>query len=169
MMKSTLRSILLAIATFVAGFAYSSHVASFLVQIENGGKVDIEVDKKHFRIPLAHAVDGYDVDCSKNYLVAWGKPFNMGSSSPQNTEASVISLINGNIIGNFQLSRGIFGVEYLTRWPLAILDTDTGTLVNLLTQEIMPTPDFGDFDAAGLVSEECPTFEFKTYRRYSDK
>lgn len=94
------------------GFAaYAQASEKFNVALE-GSRLRVDQGELAKSFQLRHFFDGYEVDCDKRYLVAWGKPEKINPSNPQDTGISLINLTDMRFVYQGFGGKNIYDAEY---------------------------------------------------------
>jgi hypothetical protein len=115
-------------------------------------------------LPLSHSIDGFEVNCKRKTIIAWGKPKNLNSSKPQLSQITLIDMKKREVDRTLAISGGIFGVRYLKDGKSAYLESTPETLLIISTGLLSPLNE-NAFD--NLNFEKCEEFPQKSYLKYA--
>ncbi|MEK8034981.1 hypothetical protein AACH06_29550 [Ideonella sp. DXS29W] len=129
----------------------------------------LAVEKMKVTIETRIRIDGYEMDCSRRYILVWGHPTLLNPNNPQDSVISIFDVAKLQIVGNVAVSKGVFSAEFLKDKPLAIVASDAEFLIRLPDGEIQPRPDGLDFSGPQFERESCARPPNSRYRRFSDQ
>ena len=116
------------------------------------------------KLSLSHSIDGYEENCGRKILIAWGKPKKINPSDPQLSQATLIDIKKKSITRKLDIAGGIFGARYLGDGESAYLESNPEILLNLsngasqtINESIYNTFNF----------ESCNNFPGKSYLKYA--
>lgn len=159
--KWLLSSVLIFIA--VSGCAKAIDIGDVSVN-ENVIRVEINNNFQNFK--FFHDVEGYDINCQKTYISAWGHSQHINVNSPQETILTIVDLINRKKLSIYKSSKGIFGYAYLKNGTDAYIDSDLPVILKLksgaYTSILNQDPPNSD------LLEQCDDFKQKVFRRYRE-
>ena len=75
--------------------------------------IKIGVGEGFANFELNHSVDGYEVDCKKDLMMVWGKPVILNESSPQDSNLTIIDLMNLKIRKIVYFDKGVYDIDFL--------------------------------------------------------
>ncbi|MCY7281524.1 MAG: hypothetical protein LH610_11650 [Sphingomonas bacterium] len=133
------------------------------------GKYTVNIFKNNgppIKIPLSHSLDGFDINCAKTHLLAWGKDRSLNKDNPRDSRISIIELQRAKVLRSIGFDRSIFGITFVEAASLFVVNTDIGEVFELRSGKRVD--DKGDPEFASKFAEqECKPFNSKSYRRYS--
>jgi hypothetical protein len=74
-------------------------------------------------LPLSHSIDGFEVNCKRKTIIAWGKSKNLNPSNPQLSQITLIDMKKREVDRTLAISGGIFGARYLKDRKSAYLES----------------------------------------------
>jgi hypothetical protein len=137
------------------------------LDISKKGQLSIYENKKTKRIRLTHEVIGYEVNCAKTRIMAWGKPKNLNKNNPQESTLTIINLKSRTKISRLEFNKNIYDVKFLDNGINAIIESDTERLVDIILGKLTS---LNDNDVINIKSdpENCIAFPHKSYRKYKN-
>lgn len=111
-----------------------------------------------------HSIDGYEENCKREILIAWGKPKKINPSNPQLSQIKLIDIKNKRITKTLDITGGIFGARYLQDGKSVYLESTPETLLNISDG----TPLTINENTYNTFSfESCRDFPQKSYLKYA--
>lgn len=126
--------------------------------------IKIGVGEGFANFELNHSVDGYEVNCKKDLMMVWGKPVILNESSPQDSNLTIIDLMNLKIRKIVYFDKGVYDIDFLESPLKAIVWAARGVILDLHYGNILLQPESVDVD---MPLESCDIFQYKSFRRYA--
>lgn len=128
-----------------------------------GNMLHVSTRDNTYQIKLQHTVDGFNVSCSMEHIIAWGKPAKINESNPQDSSLTIIRLQPSTTVSTAHFDKGIHIVEYIKDQRKAIAWTTFGASVDLDTGNTTIPATEAEINAP---KEDCATFKNKSYQKY---
>ena len=161
--KPTIFSLLLAL-TYLNP-AHSNQESKFSIELNKNQTISIKNTGRIKNIKLTHTVSGYEANCKKTYLMAWGKPERLNINNPQDSTLTIINLKSKKKPISIGFSKNIFDAEFSNDEIHAVIQSDTETTLSIFNGNILTT---GADIKATFKPESCDSFEFKSYRKFKE-
>lgn len=160
--------ILLAAITLTQGIANADDpppTDKFRIDISGKNQLSIHGVDKSRRIRLLHEIYGYEVNCTKTRILAWGKPKILNKDNPQDSILTIVNLERRTKPFAIEFNKNIFNAIFLVNDNNAIIESDVDILVNL-KQGILLNLNGSTSLNFNMDPEDCITFPYKSYRKY---
>jgi hypothetical protein len=141
---------------------------SYAVNISLNGNHSISIDNDGDvrEMKFDTVINGYNVKCSGDEIILWGKPVKMNEGNPQDTNIIIVSVSNKHKVIERGISEGIFEVAYLKNENRAYIGTGKGMFIDLGHGQLEEVG--SDFDPSDDKNfESCDKNESWEFNRYN--
>jgi hypothetical protein len=166
-MNKYIKSTLVFLSVLLSSTPCISDPNNFSIKISSKYKIIVIHNNVANKITLSHEIYGYEVNCKRDRLIAWGKPKEINKNNPQDTTLTIASLNSDEKQIKIGFSKNIFGATFFNDNTHAMIETDTETVVSVKDGKVLP----GKVDTdSGINSEPemCSDFKYKSFRKFTE-
>ena len=125
-------------------YSFTALASNVTVQLENETILNIQQNNKERTQISLGTINGYKMNCNKNYLAVWGRAKKFNENSPQNNEIIFLNLKTKKQ-RTINTSHAIFDVDFYKSTEKAIVSLmNTSTIINLRTGKESDIPEIDD-------------------------
>ncbi|WP_234193943.1 hypothetical protein [Pseudacidovorax sp. NFM-22] len=132
----------------------------------SGNRIKIETDTAGTSISIdaRGTIWGYEVNCNKSKLVAWGVPDELNYNAPQIGFVTIVDSKSPLAAKRKILGQGVMDVQFMKNRNYALLVSDSAVIINLDNGKIQYVPSEENLD--NFSHEECRKAGWQTFRKY---
>lgn len=132
----------------------------------SGDRIKIETDtaQRSISIDARGTIWGYEVNCNRSKLVAWGVPDELNYNAPQIGFVTIVDSKNPLAAKRKILGQGIMDVQFMKNRNHALLVSNSAVIINLDNGRIQYVPIEENLD--NFSHEKCSKADWQTFRKY---
>ncbi|WP_217479115.1 hypothetical protein [Enterobacter chuandaensis] len=153
------------IISLITVFFVSFNVYASGVTLNGNDSITVDIKNYTKTLKFDTVINGYNVKCSGDKIILWGKPKIINEGSPQDTNVILVDLEHRYKKIEKVVSEGVFSVDFMKGTDLAYIGTNQGLFFNLANGNLKSVgPEFDPTDDNNFETcKKNSSWEFNRY------